>query len=66
MTNLPGIIVLAFATAQLITVFFFRMCLVITLLGMVHGLIFLPVFLSYFGKIQNYLFVLLQNIFFVS
>ncbi|KAM8974642.1 NPC1-like intracellular cholesterol transporter 1 [Pelodytes ibericus] len=49
MTNLPGIIVLAFAKAQLIQIFFFRMNLTITLLGLVHGLIFLPVALSYFG-----------------
>uniref|UniRef100_A0A3Q3XD49 SSD domain-containing protein n=1 Tax=Mola mola TaxID=94237 RepID=A0A3Q3XD49_MOLML len=49
MTNLPGIIVLAFAKAQLIQMFFFRLNLVITLLGLAHGLIFLPVLLSYFG-----------------
>ncbi|XP_060712447.1 NPC1-like intracellular cholesterol transporter 1 [Hemiscyllium ocellatum] len=49
MTNLPGIIVLHFAQSQLIQVFFFRLNLVITLLGLVHGLIFLPVLLSYFG-----------------
>ncbi|KAG9488785.1 hypothetical protein GDO78_005007 [Eleutherodactylus coqui] len=48
MTNLPGIIVLAFAKAQLIQIFFFRLNLTITLLGLVHGLIFLPVALSYF------------------
>uniref|UniRef100_A0A3Q2Y5B9 NPC1 like intracellular cholesterol transporter 1 n=1 Tax=Hippocampus comes TaxID=109280 RepID=A0A3Q2Y5B9_HIPCM len=50
MTNLPGILVLAFAKAQLIQIFFFRLNLVITLLGMAHGLIFLPVVLSYFGN----------------
>lgn len=49
MTNLPGILVLAFAKAQLIQIFFFRLNLVITLLGLVHGLVFLPVVLSYFG-----------------
>ncbi|XP_026690141.2 NPC1-like intracellular cholesterol transporter 1 isoform X1 [Ciona intestinalis] len=53
LTNLPGIIVLNWATAQLIQIFFFRMCLVITLLGTAHGLIFLPVFLSYFGPPVN-------------
>ncbi|XP_076800191.1 NPC1-like intracellular cholesterol transporter 1 [Clavelina lepadiformis] len=53
LTNLPGIIVLNWATAQLIQIFFFRMCLIITLLGMAHGLIFLPVFLSYFGPPVN-------------
>uniref|UniRef100_A0A8C6P397 NPC1 like intracellular cholesterol transporter 1 n=1 Tax=Nothobranchius furzeri TaxID=105023 RepID=A0A8C6P397_NOTFU len=51
MTNLPGILVLAFAKAQLIQIFFFRLNLVITLLGMAHGLIFLPVLLSYFGMV---------------
>ncbi|XP_030058354.1 NPC1-like intracellular cholesterol transporter 1 [Microcaecilia unicolor] len=53
MTNLPGIVVLAFAKAQLIQIFFFRLNLTITLLGMVHGLIFLPVVLSYFGPETN-------------
>lgn len=50
MTNLPGIVVLAFAKAQLIQLFFFRLNLIITLLGMLHGLVFLPVVLSYFGE----------------
>ncbi|XP_058050619.1 NPC1-like intracellular cholesterol transporter 1 [Ahaetulla prasina] len=49
MTNLPGIVVLAFAKAQIIQLFFFRLNLIITLLGMLHGLVFLPVILSYFG-----------------
>ncbi|GCB78236.1 hypothetical protein scyTo_0018579 [Scyliorhinus torazame] len=49
MTNLPGIIVLYFAQSQLIQIFFFRLNLVITLLGLLHGLVFLPVLLSYFG-----------------
>ncbi|KAL7391549.1 hypothetical protein ABVT39_010937 [Epinephelus coioides] len=53
MTNLPGILVLAFAKAQLIQIFFFRLNLVITLLGMAHGLIFLPVLLSFFGPGVN-------------
>lgn len=58
MTNLPGIIVLAFAKAQLIQIFFFRLNLMITLLGMAHGLIFLPVVLSYFGTYIIFLWVL--------
>ncbi|XP_061449335.1 NPC1-like intracellular cholesterol transporter 1 [Rhineura floridana] len=53
MTNLPGIVVLAFAKAQLIQLFFFRLNLIITLLGMLHGLLFLPVLLSYFGPDGN-------------
>lgn len=50
MTNLPGIVVLAFAKAQLIQIFFFRLNLIITLAGLAHGLVFLPVLLSYMGK----------------
>ncbi|XP_064031568.1 NPC1-like intracellular cholesterol transporter 1 [Pogoniulus pusillus] len=49
LTSLPGIVVLAFAKAQLIQIFFFRLNLIITLLGLAHGLIFLPVLLSYMG-----------------
>ncbi|XP_038609969.1 NPC1-like intracellular cholesterol transporter 1 [Tachyglossus aculeatus] len=53
MTNLPGIIVLAFANAQLIQIFFFRLNLLITILGTLHGLVFLPVALSYLGPGVN-------------
>ncbi|KAM8794600.1 NPC1-like intracellular cholesterol transporter 1 [Eudromia elegans] len=49
MTNLPGVVVLAFAKAQLIHIFFFRLNLVVTLAGLAHGLVFLPVLLSYMG-----------------
>ncbi|KAG1930943.1 NPC1-like intracellular cholesterol transporter 1 [Pimephales promelas] len=62
MTNLPGIIVLAFAKAQLIQIFFFRLNLVITLLGMAHGLIFLPVLLSFLGPgVNNALLLQIQE-----
>ncbi|XP_014867773.1 PREDICTED: Niemann-Pick C1-like protein 1 [Poecilia mexicana] len=61
MTNLPGILVLAFAKAQLIQIFFFRLNLVITLLGMAHGLVFLPVLLSYFGPGVNKAVLLQQQ-----
>uniref|UniRef100_A0A8C6V3P2 NPC1 like intracellular cholesterol transporter 1 n=1 Tax=Neogobius melanostomus TaxID=47308 RepID=A0A8C6V3P2_9GOBI len=61
MTNLPGILVLAFAKAQLIQMFFFRLNLVITLLGMAHGLVFLPVLLSYFGPGLNKAVILQQQ-----
>ncbi|XP_012665446.1 Niemann-Pick C1-like protein 1 isoform X1 [Otolemur garnettii] len=53
MTNLPGILVLGLAKAQLIQIFFFRLNLVITLLGLLHGLVFLPVILSYLGPDVN-------------
>ncbi|XP_057588201.1 NPC1-like intracellular cholesterol transporter 1 isoform X2 [Hippopotamus amphibius kiboko] len=53
MTNLPGILILGLAKAQLIQIFFFRLNLLITLLGLLHGLVFLPVILSYVGPDVN-------------
>lgn len=50
MTNLPGILILGLAKAQLIQIFFFRLNLLITLLGLLHGLAFLPIILSYLGE----------------
>ena len=47
MTNLPGMIVLKFATAKIIEVYFFRMGFTLTLVGFVHGIVFLPVLLTY-------------------
>ena len=56
-TNLPGIICLHWAQMQIIEIFFFRMCFVMILIGIAHGLIFLPVILAYFGNLQLILFV---------
>jgi len=53
LTNLPGIVCLNWANAQLIEIFFFRMNFVMTLLGIAHGLILLPVLLAYFGPNAN-------------
>ncbi|UYV74728.1 NPC1 [Cordylochernes scorpioides] len=57
-TKFGGIFILYFAKSQIFEVFYFRMYAGIVLCGATHGLILLPVILSFFGNLFLHLYLI--------
>eukprot|EP01130_Rhizamoeba_saxonica_P004742 TRINITY_DN1923_c0_g1_i2.p1 TRINITY_DN1923_c0_g1~~TRINITY_DN1923_c0_g1_i2.p1 ORF type:complete len:792 (+),score=159.82 TRINITY_DN1923_c0_g1_i2:598-2973(+) len=49
LSTLVGVIILAFAKYDIFNIFYFRMYFTVVTVGLVHGLIFLPIILSWIG-----------------
>ena len=49
-TNLLGVAILAFAKSRIFNVYYFQMYISLVLIGIAHGLILLPVILSYIAR----------------
>ena len=49
-TKFLGVFILVFAKSQLFEVYYFRMYMSMVVIGAAHGLIFLPVLLSFVGE----------------
>lgn len=57
LTKLVGVIVLCFSRTEVFVVYYFQMYLALVLLGFLHGLVFLPVFLSMFGPPSRHILI---------
>lgn len=57
LTKLVGVIILCFSRTEVFVVYYFQMYLALVLLGFLHGLVFLPVFLSMFGPPSRHILI---------